>query len=547
MAGPSRSVAELKTWVVDEAEEFAQGLAQGVQVHPDSLVILARLSGDENLSLGRSVKDEFGKEVPLSDGSIALVRSEWISGTPNVFGQDFTVDLGLDRAINRVRVLAGQTAQSQPEYFVRGYRLHAATQRAPQVWVLLAEEPANFELNVDTSMDSTWSAIDEQGAAIPRPGRFVRLTLIRQDRSNWVAIGEIEVYGVGFVSEGSIEGRFVPPTPVNVGQVRWQVERSPRTQVELRLRGTDIGREGTAWEELDAYAEEEVVFTGDEPVEQLEYQVKLLTTTPFSTPALQRIEIDYDPVLVAHQLLAAVEVPDTVRKGVPTVLTYRVEVEVETDDYGIDMLRLDGTAVTIEELRLDGRALVHDGNLDQGYRWANTPNQDGTLIELAPEERIVSRGTVEIEGRALFLRDKTTVEIAAGSREQSERDSYVNWQQGEQMPGATWTVLASGTALRLLSQIEVSPRPFSPFSDELVSFDFVVGNISENKEISLEIFSLDGRRVRKLTQAGQARAYHFEWNGRDRERRIAVPGLYLYEIRVEDGGSNRTGTFVVAY
>ena len=209
-----------------------------MQVHPDSLVILARLSGDENLALGRSVKDEFGKEVPLSDGSIALVRSEWISGTHKRVGQDFTVDLGLDRAISRVRVLAGETARSQPEYFVRGYRLQAATQRAPQVWTLLAEEPANFEFNVDTRRDSTWSAVDEQGAAIPRLGRFVRLTLIRQDRSNWVAIGEIEVYGVGFVSEGYLEGHFVPPTPVNVGQIRWQVERPPRTQVELRLRGT---------------------------------------------------------------------------------------------------------------------------------------------------------------------------------------------------------------------------------------------------------------------------------------------------------------------
>ena len=240
------------------------------------------------------------------------------------------------------------------------------------------------------------------------------------------------------------------------------------------------------------------------------------------------------------------DVPDTVRKGVPTALNYRVEVEVESDDYGIDLLRLEGVAVTVEALRVDGRALVHDGTLAQGYRWANTPDQDGTLVELAPEERIASSVTIEIEGQALFLWDKTSVELAAGGREQSDRDGYVNWQQGRQVPGDTWTVLASGAALRLLSHIQVSPRPFSPYSDELARFDFVVSNISEDKEISLEIFSLDGRRVRRLEQKGQARAYHFEWNGRDRERRIAAPGLYLYEIRVEDGSAH-TGTFVVAY
>jgi len=547
LLGSGRCGAELRTWAVDEAEEFARGLAKAVQVHPDSLVILARLSGDENLALGRKVVDEFGKGVPLSDGSIALVRSEWISGTPNVFDRNFTVDLGLDRAINRVRVLAGETALNQPEYFVRGYRLEAATQSAPQVWQLLAEEPASFALNVDTRRDSTWSAVDEKGAAIPRLGRFVRLTLIRQDRSNWVAIGEIEVYGVGYASEGHLEDGFVPSTPVNVGRIRWQVERPPRTQIELQLRGTPSGQEAPTWEELDAHTEAEFSFAGPEPVERLEYRARLRNSAPFSSPALRRIEVEYDPVLVAHRLLGAVVAPDTVRKGALTTLTYRVEVEVESGDYGVDILRLDGAALTVEALRLDGRDLVHDRTLARGFRWGGTPDQEGTLVELADEERIVSSGTVEIEGRALFLRDKTPVELAAGSREQSERDGYVNWQQGREAPGTTWTVLASGAPLRLLSQVEVRPRPFSPFSDEFASFDLVVSNIEEGKEIVLEIFSLDGRRVRRLAQTGRARAYRFAWDGRDREGRIAAPGLYLYEVRVEDSGVARRGTFVVAY
>ena len=545
--GSGRCGAELRTWAVDGAEGFARGLAQAVQVHPDSLVILGRLSGDENLALGRQTVDEFGKGVPLSDGSIALVRSEWISGMPNVFDRNFTVDLGLDRAINRVRVRAGETALNQPEYFMRGYRLEAATQSAPQVWQVLAEESANFELNVDTRRDSTWSAVDEQGAVIPRLGRFVRLTLIRQDRSNWVAIGEIEVYGVGYANEGYIEDGFVPPTPVNVGRIRWHFERPPRTQIELQLRGILSGQEAPAWEELEAHTEAEFSFAGAEPVERIEYRVQLLNSAPFSTPALRRIEVEYDPVLVAHRLLGAVVVPDTVRKGALTALSYRVEIEVESGDYGVDMLRLDGAALTIERLRLNGRDLVHDGTLARGYRWGSTSDQEGTVVELAPEERITSSGMVEIEGRALFLRDKTPVELAAGSREQGERDGYVNWQQGREAPGATWTVFASGTPLRLLGQVEVSPRPFSPFSAEKARFDFVVSNIEEGKEIALKIFTLDGRRVRRLAQTGRARAYHFEWDGRDRQGRIAAPGLYLYEARVEDSGVARRGTFVVAY
>ena len=140
---PSPCSAELQTWVVDTVDTFAQGKAQGVRVHPDSLVILARLDADANVALGQVVLDDFDKPVPLSDGTIDLVRGEWISGTNRVFGKQFTVDLGLDRAITRVRVLAGETALNQPEYFVRGYRIEAATQASPEIWRMLAEQLAN--------------------------------------------------------------------------------------------------------------------------------------------------------------------------------------------------------------------------------------------------------------------------------------------------------------------------------------------------------------------------------------------------------------------
>ena len=115
LATTSPGRAELQTWVVDSVERFAEGATFGVQMHPDSLVILDRLDENENVALGNLVIDDFDKPVPLSDGTIDLVRGEWISGTNNVFDKQFTVDLGLDRAISRVRVLAGETALNQPE------------------------------------------------------------------------------------------------------------------------------------------------------------------------------------------------------------------------------------------------------------------------------------------------------------------------------------------------------------------------------------------------------------------------------------------------
>ncbi len=530
--------AELKTWVVDAVETFALGATQGVQVHPDSLVILAQLDEAVNVALGRSVIDDFDKPVPLTDGAIDLVRSEWISGTNHVFDKQFTVDLGLDRAIKRVRVLAGETALNQPEYFVRGYRLETAAQATPQVWRLLAEQPDNFVLNVDTSADSTWAAIDARGEAVPREGRFVRLTLIRQDRSNWVAIGEIEVFGAGYGSEGFIEDSFAPPTPVNVGQIRWQAERPERTGIELQVRG------GPApWESVAAHEVGEFFYDGDEPVERLAYRARLTNSAPFVSPVLKRVAVDYDPVLVAQQVWAEVVAPDALHKGEEVALIGRVEIAAGVDDYGVDLLRVQGPLLGVTAVRVHGRELAPG----VGYTWGPTADREGLQVELAPDERINALATVEIEGPALFVRDKTALRFAAGNKAQGDRDGYVNWQQGREKPGATWTVLAAGTPLPLLGEVQVQPRPFSPFADEYARFALVVGNIEVGREVVLKMYSLTGRPIRQLAQTGSARTYQFEWDGRDERGRVVEPGLYLYEVGIEESGPARRGTFVVAY
>jgi|APSaa5957512622_1039677.scaffolds.fasta_scaffold03539_3 hypothetical protein len=533
--------AELRTWTAGNSADFGAGNLDGVQVHPDSLVLLGRLPADRNLAFGRPVEDDLGNEVPLSDGSIELAKGEWVSGTPRVIGRQFMVDLGMDRAISRVRILAGATALSQPESFMRGYRLEAATQINNDFWRLLAEEKANFKRNVDTAVDSTWKVLDSEGDFLPRMGRFVRLELISQDRSNWVSLGEIEVFGVGFVEEGNIEGEFSAAEPVNVGRMRWEAEIGEQTQVEMRFRGTNGEQTWPEWGE--EAADSDVLFRGEEPAIYLQYQGLLKTQEPFSTPALRRVEVEYDPVLVAQGVSGSV-VPDTVRKGEIFPLKYTAEIEVGMGDYGVDFIRLDGVELAIEEVSLDGGILSYDETLGRGYRWEGIPSEESTLIEFAPSEQIAQSAVVQIVGRGLFLQDWTPIQLQMGSREQAERDGYVNWQNGPLVQ-----VRGLGSPPDLLSEIEIEPRPFLPFGAEHLDIRFVVGNVRETTDVVVEIFSLDGRRVRKMAQEGRARAYNFAWDGRNRDGKVVAPGLYLYEIRVETGDSNgRTrGAFVVAH
>lgn len=525
---------------MSDATGFAAASRTDVQVHPDSLVILAGLKGERNLALGRQVVDTFNRTVPLADGSVALVGSEWVSGSPNVFGLTFTVDLGVDRAINRVRVLSGETALAQREYFIRGYELDAAASANLQVWRRLADDPANLLLNIDTRKDSTWTRFDEAGQPLPTIGRQVRLRLTRQDRSNWVAIGEIEVYGLGYADEGTIEDGMSFDSPVNVGRIRWQATADEDASFEMRMRADSDVLGTLEWTDLAAQGQGDL-FADSEPAIRVEYQALLRNTAPFATPSLRRIEIEYDPVLVAQSVRGQITGPGQINKGESTPLQYQVDVDVQQDDYGIDRLQLRGAAVDVTSIEIDGLRLAE--GLD--YNWTSDAEASVTHIELSDPIRGTAR--VDIAADALFLQDRTAIAVDAGSSEQSATDGFLNWQNGRQAEGASWTALASGAPLQLLSPVTVSERPYSPYAGSTLQLEAVVSNVEDGRRITIEMFTLDGRKVRRLAQEGRSRAYTFEWDGRDQDGTVVQPGLYLYEMRVSDSGAARRGTIVVAY
>ena len=530
--------AELRTWSAKTAGDFEMASVEGVRVHPDSLVILAALSGEKNLALGRPVIDELENLLPLTDGSIAAVRSEWSSGTPQVFGRSFLLDLGVDRAITRLRILAGETAVfSRPEYFVRGYRIEAAEQAKPDFWRKVAEARENFTLNVDTELDGTWLAFGPDNRPRPTVARFVRLTLTRQDRSNWVVLGEIEVYGIGYDSRGDLTGRFSSQEPVNVGRVRWQAETGAKTWLQIRVRGLYPDGESSDWDLLSPLGTQNLLFFESEPVADLEYRITLATVDPFATPALTSLEIDYDPMLVADQVYGSV-LAESVILGERSTIGYRAQIGVGPDNYGVDLVRLDGAAIEVTEMRFDGTPLSF------------TQLQDpGTVLELSTAQPLVVSGRLEIEGIGVFAREVTPLVLSVGSRDQAVRDGYVNWQRGKEYPQAVWTVRAGGPPLGLISRVEIGQRPFLPVAGEELAFRFIVGQVLEQSEFRLRLFNLIGREVRTLRRTGSAGEYRMSWDGRDGNGRLVDPGLYLYEISVESRGSTgrRRGSFAVAY
>ena len=367
----------------------------------------------------------------------------------------------------------------------------------------------------------------------------MRLTLIRQDKSNWVVLGEMEVFGRGYGSKGMVTGEFSAPEPVNIGKMRWQSQIPPQTQLGLQFRGNSGAAAGPGWDNLPVYQTPGSLFSGAEPVSQFNYRALLESSVPFVTPALKAIEVDYDPILVAREVLGLVRA-DEVLIGEWAALQYRGSIQLESADYGIDLVSLAGAPVEVEEVLFEGAALSFEKILAP---------QGPSLIQLAPGDRISSSGTLEILGQGLFLLERTALQLRVGSREQQERDGYINWQNAHEDPMASWTVRAGGAPAGLLGKVEFSPRPFSPVDAGRMEFRFVVGHLREQTEVALLIFTLDGIRVCELVQTGGGGQYLMYWNGRDQQNRLVEPGLYLFEVRLQvgDSTSSRRGAFVVAY
>jgi len=354
-----------------------------------------------------------------------------------------------------------------------------------------------------------------------------------------VALGEIEVFAVGYEIEGLLTGQLSTSGPVNVGRVHWEVSVPEGTAFQL---ASAPGADVIPWQAIHTMENGEL-FAGQEPVEVVAWRGQMFTSEPFATPTWQRVEIEYDRRLVASSVVGSV-LPVTVSRGEETEVTYRLEIEVSSEDYGVDLVRLSGVAMSVQEVLINGRAL----NAGQDYTTSLDIVAQETRLALDGNNRVEDDAVIEVIGNVRLLADSNVIRPMLGNAGQSVDDGYTNWQNGHN-PLAISQISAQGEPGDLVGQLQLMQRVFSPYLDEQVSFDFVVSRLSNPTDVLLSVYNLNGNRVRQHVQYGAARNYQMAWDGRDENARIVEPGIYLFEIEVRGGGVEgmRRGTCVVAY
>ena len=530
-------------WTLRGEDGFGPGTFFGTEVDSLGRLSLTSLRG-ANLALGatgKSGENSLSGSRSVTDGS---TDTEWrFNNRAELLGESISLDLRGDRGITRVRILPGKTINQRPRFFLKGYRLEAAAEAAPDDWVLVARQIENTRPVVDTAADSTWLEVDAGGTPLPVLGRFFRLRVAREEPPDWVTVGEIEVFGEGYRADGAYESQVLDAgEPVNFGRARIQGREGAATGLFVQFRTARDTADWSPWYRARRWSLAEgiegVELKEPEPARFLQYRVGMETADPLAAPVLEQLEVDFERRLFAASVRAGIE-PRRPVLGEETVFTYSCRVEVGEEDLGFDRIRIDQPGEVLE-VRFDGVPFSGDS-----YRWSR---DEGSLhLWLDSAHRIGSGGLLEVDFASVLLRPTHAVGagVAGSGREPP------NFQQVEPAAEEALTLVGRGIVARALPRagIRITPNPFNA-AGGTAQIRFDLAKVGTARPVSVSVHDLSGRLVRRLWDRRPAASGRkvVEWDGRDDAGALAVPGIYLLRIEVAaDVGDVWQGAIGVLY
>ena len=520
-------------WLSAGEEGFLPGKLDGLEITKDGRLRLTSFEG-VNFALGIDVySDGTALGSKITDGNMA---TEWdFNEDPKVVGRIIDIDLGGNRLVAQVRILPGSGAGAEkPEFFVKGYRVEVAPEEAPDAFVAVAQSFVNRFRLIDTTADGTWLR-HADGAPVAALGRYLRVTITRQDLPNQVIIGEVEVFGAGFQARG----RYLSAIHdfgdrVNVGAGFFQARTPPGTRLHLQFRAGVRQDELPAWDDLPFYGVEDgergVFFPVRDPSRYIQYRALLETEDPFLTPELSEVRVQFDPRLVARSATGSID-PREAPVGRPVSLTYTAEVYWNPRNYPLDLLILDRPG-RLEEISM-GLAAVPP----EKYRTL-TPQgslqEDNLVIQLDPGLIRSSVRELEIVFTTVFFKGSEEVTLFLGSSQEGSDPENLQLVAPRLRGGTVVTVLGAVDELVPAASAAIRPRVFRPDRGGAARIEFDLTRVLVPVPVTVTIHDLSGRRVRTVVDGEMLEAGEISipWDGFDDHRGVLAPGIYMCRIRV---------------
>lgn len=544
-------LAEVEVWT--EGDNISLGaLARG------GLIGGTSNTGTERLAVDGDYKTVWTEQVGVSGGEHIDVE----------FDRELLFDLGTWFWISRVVI-----------GFDRENIAHGFTGAFPNYAINLS----NGQRNPDGSL--AYLGLAARETADQEPGRFSGLFphIFYQDNAfpltraryfkmdyrvlivpNWANSGirELQLYGRGFLPQVTLQS-----APMELGRdprilssIRWDADVPPGTQVQFRTRTgnqldeeihyfTKAGKEVTeaqyrkllsfqrgdstisvvpgadwsAWSPF--YAAAPAPIASPSPRRYAIVEATLRSDDPGQGALLRRMHIALDWPL-ASQILGEVQPRQTKQRGQRTTFTLSLQPRFQAANRGFDQVLVVlplGAAVDLEEVVV-GAERVRGTRVRTGgdSLWVRLP------APVAEGEEFVA---LQFSGVLYLASNAFAVQVGLG-----EGDERV-WQRVDADAGRSLQVLTPLSG-GLLGAVIASSNPFTPNGDginDVVELAFPVFAVQGAKALVLEVYGLDGQRVRHKAPvvAHAAGEQRVTWDGRDDQGRLMPPGLYLCRVGVE--------------
>lgn len=490
------------------------------------------------------------------------------------------LDLGNQFGINRVRLVppvevAGETF---PQPITVGLNDGDPEDIDGRGWPLLS--------SVWTGKASVQTTVDLRFPA--QPARFVGVTI---DATGLEAldIGELEVYGEGYVPESSYTSDIIDfGDIVNWGEIRWTGEKDEHAKILVRTRtGKDedpnrywrkIGgeeKESPFSESGERLTREEyerlpvsergritydtqnwsfwsapysfedgrrgVQITSPGPRRHFQVSIEFLSTFEHGG-VLDTLGFEFARPVLAREIVGEIY-PTEVCAGRTTSFTCAVRPSIDRDDSGFNELEIYSPATihSVSAVRIDGLAASFESELTENRFAVRFP-----YIQ-------IDRQLVEVDFQATVLRYGTPFSIRAFDSEGEGLPQIV-------IPGNALSDIESErlwveTALHtpLIASMRASPNPFTPNEDGIndrCTLSYALLRLSAPARVFVEIRDLRGEVVQTIHSGAESSALHSHiWDGRDEDQNLVPPGIYLYRIQVESdsGMEEQVETVSVAH
>lgn len=220
-----------------------------------------------------------------------------------------------------------------------------------------------------------------------------------------------------------------------------------------------------------------------------------------------------------------------------------------------DLAEVDNEAY--EELPVEEQGPVRYFRIVAALGEESPYNDDGERITETDYNRLPGsrRGAVINSGDLIRLRFAARIFLQGSNLKVAVRNGASGgvWQEASAedvtqiVPGVGLEIVAQGVS-NVVEKMQISPNPFTPNGDAVndeTTISFSLFKVHALRPVSVHIYSLDGRRLRTIERAVSGGAQQFNWDGRDDNGALVVPGLYIAQVDVETDAEGVSGQKLV--